>query len=72
MLYLVKLENNQQPYVVNRNVELKNIPLAVDKILNMLSAATGKTKLALYREAIIEYAERHKGDIAAVAERQTI
>lgn len=50
--------------VVNRNVELKDIPLSVDKVFNMLSAVSGKTKISLYREALIEYAENHKKDLA--------
>ena len=63
------MNNGPSPdFVVSKNVELK-FPLHIDKILNMLSAATGKTKLALYREAIVEYAERHKNDIVDVVKR---
>lgn len=52
---------------VNRNVELRDIPVDVDKIFNWLSTLTGKKKIELYREALIEYAANHKADIMKLA-----
>lgn len=46
---------------VNRNVEIRDLPRRVDNLLKAISLATGKTKLAIYREALEEYAERHSG-----------
>lgn len=46
---------------VNRNVEIRDLPRRIDDILKALCLVTGKTKLVIYREALIEYAESHKG-----------
>jgi predicted DNA-binding protein len=48
---------------VNRNVEIRDLPVVTDNIFNALSLATGKTKLTLYREALIEYGENHKREL---------
>lgn len=47
----------------NLNIEIADLPKDVNIVIEMLRAARGVTKKAIIREALIEYAQRHKGDI---------
>jgi hypothetical protein len=51
---------------VNRNLEIRGLPIATDKILNTLAMIRGMTKRDLIREALNEYASNHKGEIAGL------
>jgi hypothetical protein len=48
---------------VNRNIEIKRLPVATDRALNTLASLRGMTKQDLIREALIEYTDRHRPDI---------
>ena len=49
------------------NVEIRNLPLEANRVINALSKLTGKTKATLIREALVEYANNHRGDIVRLA-----
>lgn len=51
------------PETVNRNIEIKELPLEVDRIINMLSAVRGSTKRDLIKLALTEFAYNHRGEI---------
>ena len=45
------------------NVKVRNLPRSVDGILGMLASHHGKLKWEIVRDALMEYAERHKHEI---------
>lgn len=49
------------------NVRVKDLPRKADNILNALAAVKGRMKWELVRDAIVEYAENHKHELAEVA-----
>lgn len=53
------------PKTYNRNVEIKDLPVATNNILNTLAKIRGVTKVVIVRESLIEYAKNHVGEIAA-------
>lgn len=48
---------------VNRNIEIKELPLEVDRILNMISAVRGSTKRDIIKLALTEFASNHRSEI---------
>ena len=54
---------------VDRNVEIKDLPVVTEEILNTLHKMRGIKKKDLIREALIEYGENHKKDIVEMAKR---
>jgi hypothetical protein len=55
-----------EPRTVNRNLEIKDLPLDTDRILNTLAVVRGMTKRDIVKEALNEYAFKHKDDIAGL------
>lgn len=50
---------------IDQNIEVNHLPRRVDNLLKTLAHLRGSTKKALIREAIIEFVDRHKGEIVA-------
>jgi len=48
---------------IDINIEIKELPVEVNAILDMLKSMRGVSKWLIVREALTEYAERHKTDI---------
>jgi Ribbon-helix-helix protein, copG family len=55
---------------VNRSIEIRRLPVSTDYILNALAKLRGMTKTALIREALNEYVERHRGDVARLIKEE--
>jgi hypothetical protein len=49
------------------NVLLRDIPEDTDRILNALAFMRGVRKWEVTRDALVEYAKRHKGDLEKLA-----
>lgn len=49
------------------NVRIKDLPRRTDNIINALAAVQGRMKWELIKDAIIEYAEKHKIELSEVA-----
>ena len=45
------------------NIEVKDLPLEVNRVLNILSTIKGIKKSEIIREALIEYAEKHNPQV---------
>lgn len=55
---------------VNVNVEIRGLPLNVNRILNALARIRGTTKRVIVREAMIEYANKHARDLQKMVDTQ--
>jgi hypothetical protein len=55
---------------VNVNVEIRGLPLRINRILNALARIRGTTKRIIVREALVEYATRHSHDLEKIADAQ--
>jgi len=51
------------PTHYNANVKIRDFPRASDEVLNLLATARSVPKYEIVRAALIEYAEKHKGEI---------
>jgi predicted DNA-binding protein len=58
------------PNTIDVNIEIRGLPLSANRILNALARIRGTTKRIIVREALVEYANKHSGDLAMIAERQ--
>lgn len=45
------------------NIEVKDLPVSVNRILNVLATIKGVKKSEIIREALIEYAEKHNPQV---------
>ena len=45
------------------NVRIRDLPRSTDKILSLLAEAKNKPKWEIIKEALVEYADNHKGEI---------
>jgi len=50
------------------NVRIRELPRKTDNILNALAAVKNVPKWELVRDALVEYADNHKQELAEVAE----
>jgi len=50
----------------NATINIRELPRRVDKILNALAALKKKYKREIIRDALVEYAEKHKHELAEV------
>jgi hypothetical protein len=46
------------------NVRIRDLPRSADRIINTLASLRGVNKWELIRDALVEFAENHKGEIA--------
>lgn len=49
------------------SVLIKDLPRAADNIITALAALQNRNKWELVRDAMVEYAENHKAELARVA-----
>lgn len=54
------------------NIEIKDLPRETNRILDTIVKLRGKYKWEVVREALIEYAERHKKDIITLVGQDRI
>lgn len=53
------------------NVLIRDLPEDADNIINTIALLRGKRKWEITREALIEYADRHKVEIARLVSKRT-
>ena len=46
------------------NVRIQDLPRSADRIIGALALLTGRNKWEVVRDALIEYAERHRHELA--------
>lgn len=49
------------------NIRVRDMPRAADRILSTLAGIRGVTKWEIIRDALVEFAEKHKHEIAEMA-----
>jgi predicted DNA-binding protein len=69
LTYAIIMEPMEKEFV-NRSIEIRRLPVSTDYILNALAKLRGMTKTALIREALNEYVERHRGDVARLIKEE--
>ena len=55
---------------VNVNLEIRGLPVHVNRLLNALARIRGTTKRIIVREALVEYAAKHSRDIDKMIDAQ--
>ena len=55
------------PDFYEANIRVRDMPRATDRILNALASMRGQSKWELVRDALKEFAENHKSELAEVA-----
>lgn len=54
---------------MDRQYLIRDLPAEADKILNVLASVRQQPKWMIVRDALIEYAKRHRRDIATEAKK---
>ena len=62
----VGLRGKMEP-TYTANIRVQDLPAKTDRILNALCGVTGKLKWEIVRDALNEYAENHKAELADIA-----
>jgi len=60
------------PGNLNLNIEIKDLPASANRVLDLMSALTGKRKWEIVRDALIEYAENHRKDLARLVTKGSV
>jgi predicted transcriptional regulator len=55
--------------LVNRHIDIDDLPRHVDQTIGVLARLRGMTKKAIVREALVEYVKNHKADIQTLLKR---
>jgi len=54
---------------MDRQYLIRDLPAEADKILNVLASVRQQPKWMIVRDALVEYAKRHRKDIATEAKK---